>query len=79
MQGRGEGARVQAAQDQAELVEADRPKARRQDPVLIIDTSGVQVLIDGKAIRVSDGRGLRGIALQCLIADLERDDRPAVK
>jgi hypothetical protein len=74
MQGRGE-----AAQDKAELVEADRPKARRQDPMLIIDKTGIHAVVDGVAVRFDDGRGLRGRALQCLIADLERDDRPAVK
>ncbi|MBO9456036.1 hypothetical protein J7376_08480 [Paracoccus sp. R12_1] len=41
MQGRGE-----AAQDQAKLVEADRPKARRQDPVLVIDKTGLRLLIE---------------------------------
>jgi hypothetical protein len=43
MQGRDEGARVQAAQDQAELVEADRPKARRRNPIAA-DEGGKQSL-----------------------------------
>jgi hypothetical protein len=65
MQGRGE-----AAQDQTELVEADWSNAHRQDPALVIDPTGLRVMIDGVTVRVSDGRGLRGIALLCLIADI---------
>lgn len=68
MRGRSEG-----AQGQAELVEADRTKARRQDPVAIIDKTGFHVLIDGTRHLIGDGLGLRGIALQCIRADLERD------
>lgn len=63
--------RGEAAQDPPAVVEADRPKAR-QDPVLIIDTTGVQVLIDGVRYRISDERGLCGIATRCLIAHQER-------
>lgn len=57
-------------QDPPAVVEADRPKAR-QDPVLIIDKTGVQVLIDGVRHRISDERGLCGIATRCLIAHQE--------
>lgn len=59
------------AQDKASLVETDPPKARRQDPVLIIDKTGVYAQIDGARHRLADNRALRGIALQCLIADFE--------
>lgn len=68
MRRRGEGAK-----DQAALVETDRKKARRQDPVAIIDKTGFHVLIDGTRHQISDGFGLRGIALQCIRADLERN------
>ncbi|PHQ71732.1 MAG: hypothetical protein COB97_01125 [Paracoccus sp.] len=51
-------------------MEADWSKAHRQDPVLVIDPTGLRVMIDGVTVRVSDGRGLRGIALLCLIADI---------
>lgn len=79
MQGRGEAAQDKAAQDPAELVEADRPKARRQDPVLIINATGIYTVIDGVTLRFDDGRGLRGRALQCLIADQQRDNRTAAE
>ena len=59
-------------QDTTELVEADPPKARRQDPVLVIDRSGVYALIDGVRHRMDDGSGLAGIALRCLVALHER-------
>lgn len=65
----------QTPQDPPDLVEADPPKARgrpRQDPVLIIDKTGVYAQIDGDRHRLADHRALRGIALQCMIADLER-------
>lgn len=61
-------------QDPPALVEADPPKARgrpRQDPVLIIDKTGVYAQVDGDRHRLADHRALRGIALQCLIADFE--------
>lgn len=41
--------------------------------MLIIDATGIHAVIDGQRHRLSDARGLRGFALQCLIADIERD------
>lgn len=68
---RGEGVAGEAPQDPAKLVEADRSKARRQDPVLVIDRSGIYALIDGKKHRISDRIGLVGIAMRCLAAHME--------
>lgn len=60
-------------------VPPDQAKLRpRQDPVLIIDATGIHSVVNGVRICFNDGRGLIGISVQCQLAYMERERQAAL-